>query len=604
MDAPWDTDPVAPASDPSFTGYIPGVPKPKDVTTWATLSTADAQALGLDPSTTWQRSSAGEVKKVGEAGDPGKDALGDAIKNLGIDELISNVKKARSTVDAGYATGITGAVLSRVPGTDAADFRGYIDAIQGGIILEKLQALKEASKTGASGLGALSEKEGERLAASVAAIKPNMSDKALKDSFDAIEQHASFLRAVADGKDPRDPNVAKQYSLGAVAAGGDATPTGGGDGTSPPGTSNLTDEQTRAYKAFLATNPNPDGGTLKTFLEGLTGKTVTNADAIAKALKQGGGINTTVQDLSYQEKIKQRIGNEDRLGVGDNPATTLATQGGTLGLSDEAAGVGNAAANILTSPFTGKFDPVFSYQFGRDAERQRIQNARDQLGYGGTAIELASGLGSAGPSALAQFTPKAAGVAGAASGALAGFGYGEGAGESVTGLGVGALGGYALGRFAPAAVERVLPRSLRPSPQMAPDVARAADAEGVDLIRPMVDPTAISDYGALESNVYSQPIIRGAAGRVRGQIEDRVDALGQGGTALDTEAAGGALQSAGRRFIQRSERAAGHRSYLSFSDWPQGARRAVQHGIVPVADPQALSIGPQDGVRPRWGAVG
>jgi hypothetical protein len=438
-------------------------------------------------------------------------------------------------------------VLSRVPGTDAADFRGYIDAIQGGIILEKLQALKEASKTGASGLGALSEKEGERLAASVAAIKPNMSDKALKDSFDAIEQHASFLRAVADGKDPRDPNVAKQYGLGAVAAGASAPPSGGaggGDGTSPPSTSNLTDEQTRAYKAFLAANPNPDGGALKTFL--------TNADAIAKALKQGGGINTTVQDLSYQDKIKQRIGNEDKLGVGDNPATTLATQGGTLGLSDEAAGIGNAAANILTSPFTGKFDPVFSYQFGRDAERQRIQNARDQLGYGGTAIELASGLGSAGPSALAQFTARGAGAAGAASGALSGFGYGEGAGESTTGAGVGALGGYALGRYAPAAVERVLPRSLRPSPQMAPDVARAADAEGVDLIRPMVDSTAISDYGALESNVYSQPIIRGAAGRVRGQIEDRVDALGQGGTALDTEAAGGALQSAGRRFIQRS----------------------------------------------------
>jgi hypothetical protein len=28
--APWESDPIAPANDPAFTGFIPGTPKPKE----------------------------------------------------------------------------------------------------------------------------------------------------------------------------------------------------------------------------------------------------------------------------------------------------------------------------------------------------------------------------------------------------------------------------------------------------------------------------------------------------------------------------------------------------------------------------------------------
>jgi hypothetical protein len=187
----------------------------------------------------------------------------------------------------------------------------------------------------------------------------------------------------------------------------------------------------------------------------------------------------------------------------------------------------------------------------------RIADARQQLGYGGTAIELVSGAASGTPTAALSLLPRAAaavaaGKAGAVGGALAGFGSGEGTGGSVGGATIGAAAGGALGRYAPAAIERVLPRRLRTPQGMAPDIADAAAAEGVDLIRPMVDPASRSDYGALESNIYSQPIIRGAAARVRGQIEDRVESLGQGGASLDTGAAGDRIQDAARRFITRS----------------------------------------------------
>jgi hypothetical protein len=566
MANPWDNDPIAPANDPAFSGYIPGVPKPKepkDVTTWAVLAGPDVAKAGLDPNFTWQRSSSGEIKKVGDAGDPGKDLLQDATKDLGVTELLTNVQRAREAIKTGHATGMTGAILSAIPGTSATDFRGYIEAIQGGIINEKLAALKAASKTGASGLGALSEKEGERLAASVAAIKPNMSDQALNDSLDEIERHSNFLRAVADGKDPRDPNVAKEYKLNLVAAGA-APPlneTGGTSGDGPPGASMLTDAQKRDTKAWLAANPNFSDTDLGDFLGKMLGKKVANAPELAKAWRATGEINPTVRNLTQEQRVQQRLALEDKAGNRSNPVETLAVQGATGSLSDEAAGVGNALAGVVTAPFTGKLDPVGDYKLGRDVERQRIDNAREQLGYGGSAIEFVSGLAMARPGSFvgplrAIDAARQAGTAGVVGGALSGFGSGEGAGESTAGAAVGGAVGGALGRYAPAAVERILPNRLRQSPALNPELARAADAEGVDINRAMVDPRAVPEYGALESNRFSQPVIRQAAENTRGQISGRVEALGGGGNPLDNEAAGTILQSSGRRFIQRSRNVA------------------------------------------------
>jgi hypothetical protein len=242
----WENDPVAPTT---FT-VIPGAPKPKEPK--APVFVPEHATLIFDPNTN-------TYKPVPQSGvDPEKDRLSEAIRSLGVDELVNNVKGARALVKGGYSTGMTGAVLSHLPGTDARDFQATLEAIKGGIILEKMQALKEASKTGASGLGALSEKEGDRLAASVAALDPGMSDEKLNESLDAIEKHANFLRAVAEGKDPRDPKVAQQYGLADVPAGVDPN-IGLDNSKTPAGSSVLTPEQEKAYRAFLGANPNPTG---------------------------------------------------------------------------------------------------------------------------------------------------------------------------------------------------------------------------------------------------------------------------------------------------------------------------------------------------------
>jgi hypothetical protein len=551
------TDPfgdlIPPAADPSFTGYIPGTPKPKEPK--APVFVPQGATQMFDPNTNTY------VPVPKAPGGEEKDALKEAIAGLGVEELLSGIKRARGHLKSGWATGTWGALAELKPGggTPRDDFLGQLKSIQGGIINEKLAALKEASKTGASGLGALSEKEGERLASSVAALTENMSERAYEDSFKEIARHAYVLQAVRDGKDPRSAATQKEID-GQVNAFLAADQSNGASGPPPanaPGVSDLTLDQQAKDKAFLATNPTPEQYT--SFLSSLLNTPIEARAAAARldAANKGGSYSGKRVDPDYAKRVRDRIAAEDKAGLGDNPTTTLAMQGGTLSLSDEAAGVGNAVAGVLAAPFTGKLDIGGDYRFGRDVERMRIADARQQLGYGGTAIELISGGGAGGPGRfIGALTPKAialaAGKSGAAGGALAGFGSGEGTNESVIGAGGGAVAGGVLGRYAPAAIEKVLPRRFRAPQGMAPDVADAARAEGVDLIRPMVDPASRSDYGALESNVYSQPIIRGAAARVRGQIEDRVGQLAPGGAALETNAAGDIIQNSGNRFITRS----------------------------------------------------
>jgi hypothetical protein len=391
----------------------------------------------------------------------------------------------------------------------------------------------------------------------------------LKSRLDALnDQYRQGMGTTAQPLQMLDPQAQLVVQhLGAFDASGAPQGTPGG-GASPPGVSEMTPQQQAKDKEFLATNPTPDQ--YASFLGGLLNRPI-DVPAVAARLKAAKGGASYSGAVDEGRTLKARIAAEDKMGLGTDPATTLAMQGGTLNLSDEAAGVGNALSGIVAAPFTGKFDPVGDYRLGRDEERMRIADARQQLGYGGSAIEAVSALGSGQPTAaLSAIGPqlpdaaaraaKAAGVGGLAAGALAGFGSGEGPSESVAGLGVGALTGYSLGRYGPAVVSKVAPALAKVVPSrfrapkgMAPDLANAAQAEGVDLIRPMVDPASRAKFGALESDPTAQPIVRAGAENVRNQIEGRVGDLGQGGTPLDTEAAGNIIQQGARTFIQRSK---------------------------------------------------
>jgi len=151
--------------------------------------------------------------------------------------------------------------------------------------------------------------------------------------------------------------------------------------------------------------------------------------------------NAVVRKPSKAQRLKQA---QDKLG-GKAGYQTLLTQGASFGLSDEAAGVGNAFTSLLQ----GDTDFSGNYAAGRDAERSRIEDARQSTGGTGFLAELGGGLVGAAPTAALRTlmglgqASRAGAIGGAAAGAVGGFGTGEGTGNSVAQAGVGtAVGGF------------------------------------------------------------------------------------------------------------------------------------------------------------------
>ncbi|MCR4299908.1 MAG: hypothetical protein NUV75_14370, partial [Gallionella sp.] len=180
----------------------------------------------------------------------------------------------------------------------------------------------------------------------------------------------------------------------------------------------------RAIADFNALEAQFENGSTTDDDEGLTGVTVTDESSPEE--------NTRVNaELARQEELRGKPGFFD-----------VAKSGLTLGLIDEASGVGQAIGGLLT----GDTDIAGNYQLGRDVERARIDQARERLGPVGSFATEALGGGAgilskggqvirAGRAAaqagnltrqgvrgqlVKQATKEGAGI-----GAVGGFGYGE-----------------------------------------------------------------------------------------------------------------------------------------------------------------------------------
>ncbi len=86
-------------------------------------------------------------------------------------------------------TGAVGGGMSYVWGTDAYDQQTRIDQLKSKLGMDKLAQLRAAAKSGASGLGQLTEKELSRLESALATIEIGQSTKKQKESLDIIERH-------------------------------------------------------------------------------------------------------------------------------------------------------------------------------------------------------------------------------------------------------------------------------------------------------------------------------------------------------------------------------------------------------------------------------
>lgn len=265
----------------------------------------------------------------------------------------------------------------------------------------------------------------------------------------------------------------------------------------------------------------------------------------AKAGFRFGPIDTTDQEAQYRALLEKASQQQGEAGY-----TQRADQGITLGLSDEAAGVGGAISSLLRGA-----DPTAGYQFSRDVERLRNEQADQNTGLAGDAVELGSSLFL--PFGSTRTVRQAAKV-GAVAGGVGGFGYGEGAQGSATGAGVGALAGGTIGAGAGwvgnALLNRQAARQI--SGNQANALLQAGADEGVTVNRAMANPALQPRVTGVSGTMAGSRSIERNMGEIGGQIEGRVADLGGGGTSLTNEVGGSKVRAVAERQIKKSGEAA------------------------------------------------
>lgn len=117
------------------------------------------------------------------------------------DNALTAIKTAKSQVGS---SGLSNSLFGWIGGTGEANLRSTLKTIQGGLALDQLAALKANSPSGASGLGAASDREGDWLASRVASIDASQSPAQLKANLDLIQTHyVNYLTGLGYGYDDK-----------------------------------------------------------------------------------------------------------------------------------------------------------------------------------------------------------------------------------------------------------------------------------------------------------------------------------------------------------------------------------------------------------------
>lgn len=118
------------------------------------------------------------------------------------DRMIGSADAALKQMDRWMTTGVSGAVMSNLPGSDANDLRATLETIKANLGFAELQAMREASPTGGA-LGSVAVQELNALQSTVANLSPNQSKAQLRANLQKIKEHYANMREVLQGKMPK-----------------------------------------------------------------------------------------------------------------------------------------------------------------------------------------------------------------------------------------------------------------------------------------------------------------------------------------------------------------------------------------------------------------
>lgn len=138
------------------------------------------------------------------------------------DFVIGNVDKIIPQVDK-FAPGILAAnarsAASKVRGSDMYNLQALIDPIKANVGIDQLQAMRAASKTGASGFGQLSEKELDVLQKSVGNLDLAQDPAQLKEALLGVKNHfQAWKMSFEAGKKAADGTLSPQEHARAILA--------------------------------------------------------------------------------------------------------------------------------------------------------------------------------------------------------------------------------------------------------------------------------------------------------------------------------------------------------------------------------------------------
>ncbi len=274
----------------------------------------------------------------------------------------------------------------------------------------------------------------------------------------------------------------------------------------------------------------------------------------AKAGKLGDGMAYTQSDKDYRDSLlKEANAGQAR------ETSELLTSGALAGGLDEARGIVGGASSLIKGNGFEK-----GYVHDRDLTRAVRDNAYEKRPIISGATEMLGALVTPGGvsneavrgGSLAK-RMVAMGKAGRNQGIAAGYGYGEGAGDSIKGAAIGGAGGALIGGALPLAGKGLSAAynfaTKRPVIAGGQQIADAAAAENIPISRPFLDPSVRNKVTYLDTTARGAPIIQGALGDTANAIETRAATLGKGGNVVDAYEGGQAIQKAGKGYITRAK---------------------------------------------------
>lgn len=349
-----------------------------------------------------------------------------------LSNVLDIIKEAKTLAKQSMTTE-WGSLLAPVPGTGAKDLSGKVTTLQANLSFDRLQEMRDASKTGGA-LGGISGPEMQLLGSTVASLDQGQSQEEFLANLDKIEKHYKRFGLAINGVDP-DSEEGKKAIATVDKTNRFIDTTDRGDQYQIGVRENFQTEQDKKFGALAQAAF--DRGASAEELRKMAVQYGYDAKNYGPDLEQaikyrdsgGKGARLTAPQSGYDDPgiISRAINNHGASGLGSFLGG--AANGVSLGFMDELQGLTNTAVK------GGDLSENI-------AEANLVKNLQAEANPG---LNIAGNFGGGILSALATGGVAGAGAGGArALGADAAFGAAYGAGENNDNR----LGGAALGALA------------------------------------------------------------------------------------------------------------------------------------------------------------